>query len=91
MRIISQYKDFDIPYEKIGVKTYKTAKLFEIIAYPIDVDDDIVFILGRYGSFERCKQILDDIRRHYSHLKESEFLGMTECHFVNPYFEMPQD
>lgn len=84
MRIISQNKTIDIPYE-----SHLLAIDHNIVsAFPIIGEDGVE--LGRYSTNEKALNIAEEIRNYYHDYKLSK-LDFERQGYVPPIFQMPQE
>lgn len=85
MRIISQDRMIDIPYEKMCVEAQlMNGVKSRIIAYLVENGEDY-WELGNYEK-ERALEVMKEIREHYDKVRRSEIYG---CDFVTCTYEMP--
>lgn len=47
--------------------------------------------IGTYSTEEKTIKVLDMIQKHHEQIKESEFLGCENAHYVERTLQMPQD
>lgn len=85
MRVISQDGKIDVPYEN----SIFYADLCAVFVKTFGKSGSEV--MGQYGSTEEATKALNMMLKHYCSIKESEFLGMEEAYFQQPFYRLPEN
>lgn len=106
MRIVSQDKMFEIPYEDMCVEIgSRRNDATEILAYPVNGDGLYCWTLGVYDTKERALEVMEEIRGHYANTNvalrvgdKNDFNNACETEDwaqalakVLSFFEMPKE
>lgn len=88
MRLVTQNKEFDIPYDRVVVNISGRDNT-EIIAYDTnDLDPDSLWIMGKYHNKDMAMAVMEQLRRAYREyicsLKRDGMLFLSD-----PFFEFP--
>lgn len=65
MRIISQLKNVDVPYEKCAICYFSEDGKYMMYAFDVSVSEDPIAIAS-YKSEEKCLEVMQSIRERYN-------------------------
>lgn len=87
MRLISQNKELDIPYDRVAV-TMSGRNNTKIIAYDTNEDDpDSLWIMGKYPNKEMAMAVMTQLRIAYKNFVIES--GKDRSCLIDPIFEFP--
>ena len=86
MRLVSQNKEFDIPYDRVAVNI-SIHDNTEIIAYDINADPYSLWIMGKYPNKEMALFVMKQLRKAYKTFVIE--YGKDRSFLVDPIFEFP--
>ena len=88
MRLVSQNKEFDIPYDRVVVNISGRDNT-EIIAYDTNDDDpDSLWIMGKYPNKEMAMAVMEQLRNAYKDFIVS-LQGNMLLFMIDPIFVFP--
>lgn len=88
MRLVSQNKEFDIPYDRVVVNISGRDNT-EIIAYDTNDDDpDSLWIMGKYPNKEMAMAVMEQLRKAYKDFIVS-LQGNMLLFMIDPIFVFP--